>query len=60
MQEKKKIKNLEGTELKTVMLNGKIKFERLRNTLDEFQMNELKAKVNRDKNNRSDRKTSNK
>ena len=42
------------------MLNGKIKFERLRNTLDEFQMNELKAKVNRDKNNRSDRKTSNK
>ena len=28
------------------MLNGKIKFERLRNTLDEFQMNELKAKLN--------------
>ena len=32
--------------MKTVILNWKIKFERLRNTLDEFQMNELKAKLN--------------
>ena len=33
-------------EMESVMLNGKIKFEGLRNSLDVFQMNELKAKVN--------------
>ena len=28
------------------MLNGKIKIERLRNTLDEFEINELEVKLN--------------
>ena len=35
----------EGMEMEPVMLNGKIKFEGLRNTLDVFQMNELKANL---------------
>ena len=32
--------------MKIVMLNGKIKIERLRNTLDEFEINELEVKLN--------------
>ena len=40
------MKNLEGLEMEIVMLNGKIKLEKLGNTLDEFEMNELEAKLN--------------
>ena len=40
------LNNLEGMEMQIVMLNWKIKFERMRNTLDESEMNELKMKVN--------------
>ena len=32
--------------MKIVMLNGKIKIERLRNTLDEFEIYELEVKLN--------------
>ena len=32
--------------MKIAMLNGKIKIERLRNTLDEFEINELEVKLN--------------
>ena len=33
------IKNQEKTEMEIVILNRKVKFERLRNTLDDFEMN---------------------
>ena len=33
-------------EMQIVILNWKTKFERIRNTLDEFEINELKIKVN--------------
>ena len=46
MQQKNDVKNLEGLEMEIVMLNGKIKLEKLGNTLDEFEMNELEAKLN--------------
>ena len=32
--------------MKIAMLNGKIKIERLRNTLDEFEIYELEVKLN--------------
>ena len=32
--------------MEIVMSNGKIKFEKLKNILDEFEMNESEAKLN--------------
>ena len=40
------IENLEVIEMGIVTLNVKIKIERLRNTLDEFEINELETKLN--------------
>ena len=39
-------KNLEEIEMEALMLVGKMKFEKIRNSLYEFEMNELEAKVN--------------
>ena len=40
------IKNLERIAVEISMLGGKINIKRIRNDLDEFEMNELEAKVN--------------
>ena len=32
--------------MKTIMLEGKIRFEKIKSLLDEFEMNEFEAKVN--------------
>ena len=40
------IENLEEIEMGIVTLNVKIKVERLRNTSDEFEINDLETKLN--------------
>ena len=38
--------NLDDTEMKIMMQEGKIRFERLVNSLDKFEMNALEMKIN--------------
>ena len=40
------IKNLDGIEMKIMMQEGEIRHERMKNCLDEFEMNELETKIN--------------
>ena len=40
------IKNLKEIEMKLLMLEQKVKIKKIWNNLDEFEMNELEAKVN--------------
>ena len=37
-------KNLDDTEMNKMMQEGKVKFERIKKSLDEFEMNELEKK----------------
>ena len=43
------MKNLYDIEMKIMMQNGKIRFERIKNSLHEFEMNELEIKINAEK-----------
>ena len=38
------MKNLDDTEMNKMMQEGKVKFERIKKSLDEFEMNELEKK----------------
>ena len=38
------MKNLDDTEVNKMMQEGKVKFERIKKSLDEFEMNELEKK----------------
>ena len=40
------IKNLDDIKIKIMMQEGKIRFERIKDKLDEFEMNALERKVN--------------
>ena len=43
---KDEIKNLNGIKMKIMMQEGKISFERIKNSLNEFERNELEIKIN--------------
>ena len=43
------MKHLYDIEMKIMMQNGKIRFERIKNSLHEFEMNELEIKINAEK-----------
>ena len=45
MIEMDEIKNLNKTEMKILMKNGKIKIKKLWNDLDEYEMNELEEEI---------------
>ena len=38
------MKNLDDTEMNKMMQEGKVRFERIKKSLDEFEMNELEKK----------------
>ena len=40
------MKNLEDIEMKIMIQEGKIRLERIKNSLDEFEMNALEIKIN--------------
>ena len=44
------MENLDDTEMKIMMQDGKIRFQRIKNSLDEFEMNEKEPNVKKIKN----------
>ena len=40
------MENLDDIEMKVIMQEGRIRFERIKNSLDEFEMNALEMKIN--------------